>query len=173
MTAAETKLMERCVHYTCARINGPIRQDCEQEARLAFFLSSVRYDARSPRCGLSGFAQRRMRGAVNDYLRHEDPLSRSDRSKVNAGQLTPPTFEVFTEVPVESDVDASIHWNELVAFARPRERIAIRMRFFEGREVKEIGNALGVGPARASQIVISGLMRIRARIGKAPHAAQA
>jgi RNA polymerase sigma factor for flagellar operon FliA len=74
----------------------------------------------------------------------------------------------------EADVGADAEHAELWTLVREavlrlpeRERTAIDMYYFQGRQLKEVGSALGVTESRACQLCGQGIKRLRKRLRRA------
>jgi RNA polymerase sigma factor for flagellar operon FliA len=115
---------------------------------------------------LRTFATRRIRGAMLDWLRSIDPLTRCRRAKLKAGGMVPRYYSVEarasawqmqdgremrrgTELIDESpDADPGRRIESQEAFAamlrplRPRERLIMAMLYIEGRTMKQAARTL-------------------------------
>lgn len=125
-----------------------------------------KYDS-SKKTLLKTYAEFRIKGAMLDFLRSQDPIPRSRHKKEKLGEIEPLEF-----VNVESLKNESPHSGEerndpfINASARERaekissaikelpsrERTIIKLYHYEGLTLKDIGSRLGITEGYASQI---------------------
>ena len=153
--------------WVLRKVPPHLRDDARQEALLAAWRAERRYD--SDRSSPSTFAKRCATGAVLDFLRQEDPLSRVERKRVKDGLREDIHFVEIS--PEERDLQASpartvaaIEAQRLLAHATPREHYVLRMIFIFGMTLREAGRQIGVSQGRAFQIRNAGLQRIREKV---------
>ncbi len=135
-----------------------------------------RYDA-SRGVPFAAFAAPRIRGAILDGLRHEDPLTREERARCRRDpRMTPsvqlvPDADVDHEDSVERADDTLGHRQERAALRRAidglpeRERRVVERHFFDELPLRAIGEELGVTESRVCQIVGAALGRLRLVLG--------
>jgi len=197
------------------------RDDLESYGIIGLLQSFERYQ---PEKGLKfeTFALSRIRGAVLDYLRSLDPLTRGQRKKFKEVMTTwrliqsekgkEPTLEelsnemgisvqdiswiieqnrsgIFFSLDQEKGEDGR-EFGDDVADERPnfnpqevlenkelleflgkkidelpeRERLCISLYYYEGLTLREIGQILGVGEPRVSQILSQTILRLRSKM---------
>jgi RNA polymerase sigma factor for flagellar operon FliA len=117
-------------------------------------------------CQFSTFAACRIRGAILDYLRRADFLTRGHRAQVRDD---PPLH-----VPIESGQEdrratasQTVEERDQIAVVlsclSSRERAIVVLYDLEGLSMREIGRSLGMSENRVSQIRANVLARLRAR----------
>lgn len=139
-----------------------LREDAVQEAWLGIVQADSHFDGR---CELRTFASQRARGQVLDYLRRNDPLSRSHRRAVKAGKAEPIRYEPvlehhkFTAATQEQDaIHAEVRlW---LRFLSDRER-RIVIRLLDGIPESELACEIGLSRGRVHQIKRRAIARIR------------
>ncbi len=133
---------------------------------------------------LSTFADRHVRGAILDYLRSLDDLTRDHRRKLVAeGAELPETISLDVEVrsknwqtvPLlglfaddggagrQAALEARIDVEELMRRANlsPRTEAIIREHFLGERLMREVASRWGINESRVSQICKDGLAKLR------------
>ena len=186
MTREESILsLANTVSYTAGRFYRRARNlpgvglpEIEAAAWLGAITAVDRFD---PAHGakLATFAEPRIHGAIRDYLRSLDYLSRSHRGQVKSG-LRPPVicFSIDQTSPGDlpwsgpseralrdhQRLEARLDVAALMKLARlpKRTREVLRRRFFNEETNGEIARALGIHESRVSQIGRSGLDALRA-----------
>lgn len=110
------------------------------------------------------FASHRIRGAILDYQRSQDPLARSHREKVKEGRSVSVTTlhgenaeEVLEHIaapgaPHDERVDIWRTFERGLRLLPPREAAAIVAYFVYGVTGREIGAALGISESRCCQL---------------------
>jgi RNA polymerase sigma factor for flagellar operon FliA len=130
----------------------------------------------------------RIRGAIFDELRSHDWLPRRSRSQAqNSKEGVPHPVAVIhlEDLPPGANrtpVDQSDHWNPAAALSRKRmvsslkkelghlhkrDQLVLRLYYFKGMRLKEIGRFLGVSEARISQIHNKALQILKPKIRSA------
>jgi RNA polymerase sigma factor for flagellar operon FliA len=127
------------------------------------------------------YARRRIVGAMLDYLRESDPLTRGDRARVKDGTLHHFEIQLHLDDAVHvrahrldemaSDAESqdvtlarllqAQHVRGVVATLPERERFVIESYFWHHQSLADIGTALGVGESRASQLKTRACDRLR------------
>lgn len=166
-----TPELERQVALLMARARVPAEfyLDVRQAVYLALVLAWERYD---PARGVQfkTYAEWKIRGAIYDWMRQNDPLSRSDRKRVQRGELSDPECsleldELARIIPtLDRSPEALAIANEVREWLRlltPNQRRAIQARYFEERPLLEIANELGVHVSRVHQLCVDALYRLR------------
>jgi RNA polymerase sigma factor (sigma-70 family) len=122
------------------------------------------------------YAQHRIWGAMMDFLRSEDPLSRDERRRVR--ELGEPSIPVtisldhfpspVVDYPLRTDKNWAISiWSDISTAARAlsaREKRVIVLIYEQGWLNREIAVALKVNESRVSQIKHRTLSKMRAAI---------
>jgi RNA polymerase sigma factor for flagellar operon FliA len=120
----------------------------------------------------AAFAAMRIRGAMLDGLRSEDLVSRSERSRIRAGECSASMTEVelqdeLTESRQEAVDERLARLGEIAELRRllpklpEREQLVLQRHFFEELPLKVIGEQLGVTESRVCQIVSAAVSRLR------------
>ncbi len=134
------------------------------------------------------FARPRIHGAIQDYLRVEDHLTRHDRHRVNVtGIENPrrPPLSLNVEDPFGVEWIDRLHdretpdpfeataARELAARVRlaveqlnQQQRYVVQQRYWRDRKLKDIGASLGVTETRAWQVLQESHRRARAILGE-------
>lgn len=134
---------------------------------------------------LAVFAKKRIRGAILDYLRGLDHLTREHRRDIKSGKLPPihlvstvqtnnegeechfdlPYVDVFPERFEESDTTNRLRetLTQLIAVSAlsARSRQVLNAYYFQGRTLKHIGQSIGVHESRTNQLLRSALGALR------------
>lgn len=121
------------------------------------------------------YARIRIRGAIMDELRTQDWLPRRARVRAELEGVDWPVVIKFDELPenweqghapdhaAEIDRENLHERAAMLLFRLPeRERHVLCEHYINGKKMKDIGAALGVSQARASQIHARALNRMRA-----------
>jgi RNA polymerase sigma factor (sigma-70 family) len=155
------------------------RHLCVDDLMSAAWLGAVQaVDRFAPALGtdLQTFASWRIHGAIGDYLRSLDPVSRSERRKLNADAAAQPPRTFSITAPAERDgrvfdisdkrslapireIEARLDLAKLVRKASapvngglsPRS-LSIVTRHAAGELMKDIGRSEGINESRVSQI---------------------
>lgn len=130
----------------------------------------------------------RIRGAIFDELRSHDWLPRRARSVSQDSQEGVPTpvavihLEDLPKGAEKTPVDQTDNWNPAVALAKKRlvdllkkelsrlqkrDQLVVRLYYFRGMGLKEIGRFLGVSEARVSQIHHRALEQLKPKLRSA------
>lgn len=137
--------------------------DIQQAARMGLIEAALRFDA-SRGATFQTFARWRINGAIRDYLRGLDAVSKEDRARINAGEAGAPVHLNVDELYIEpraaqrSPEDASIAAQitaqiaTLIEGLSGRKRTIVREYYYHERTMADIGDALGVKEARISQV---------------------
>jgi RNA polymerase sigma factor for flagellar operon FliA len=149
-------------------------EDLEQEGVLGLMDAVKRFDP-SQNVPFVSYAKFRIRGAIIDYLRSIDPLSRDTRRKVKQAEsdfgktisLDATTEHRDTALkesrivadpkPLELEnlmrAEESAAIDRAIAKLKPRWQEAVRLYYFEGLSMKEAGAQMGLNESRISQIL--------------------
>lgn len=137
---------------------------------------------------LGAFATFRIRGAIEDYLRHIDHLSRDHRAAVKLGtEESPVVFSIDQRIDLHSHCsswdlisahdsigddhaeaeqrrrDARLTLRSIFARAHLRPRSARMLRrWMEGDKLKALAEEYGINESRASQICSQAIQKLRA-----------
>jgi len=147
-----------------------------EELESAGWLGAVEAVGRySPatRVPLNAFARIRIRGAMLDYLRESDPLSRGHRRRVKSGlQDDPHSFSIDAvrvdeltglgyDDPRIAHAIAAADCAKLWQCLTLRPLWVIYLGYFEEMKYQEIAKALGVSKSRAVQIQKAAIKKMR------------
>jgi len=129
---------------------------------------------------LRTYAQHRICGAMRDFLRDEDPLSRSERRRVRAsapvlsatGYGIPPATVGLDQIPVgclASPAQPALALRSEVREARrrclsPRENRLIELLYDFGWQSREVAVEMHVNESRVSQIKRSAISKLRLQL---------
>ncbi len=125
----------------------------------------------------AAFAAMRVRGAMIDYLRQIDPVSRDERTRLrNSDEMASVTLVDFAcaegQAAAGTDADEALWqsqqralmWQALSDLSE-REQLVVQRYFFEEQPLKKIGEELNVSESRICQIVGAAVSRLRAMVG--------
>jgi RNA polymerase sigma factor for flagellar operon FliA len=118
------------------------------------------------------YARHRIWGAMLDFLRGEDPLSRAERREVRAGRADRPSAATISleELPAFEPRSArctSYTFTDRVDLERARQRLSAReqqvvsLLFDLDWSNREVARELGVNESRVSQIKHAALSKLR------------
>ena len=137
-----------------------------------------RYDHKRA-LSFAAYAKHRILGEMLDYLRAQDPLSRTERrARRERGEATEAAaFVAMTDLPAADRVPVDYLLRAQVCTARRsltnRENRVIELSFYAGWNNREIAQAMGVNESRISQLKTSALSKLRTRLAKASKGAAA
>lgn len=139
------------------------RDDIDQAARMGLIDAAFRFDA-ARGATFETFARWRINGAVRDYLRGLDFVSKEERAQINAGEASERVEirvdDLYMEPraaqasPEEASIAAQItaQIRSLMDGLSGRERTILRQYYYHDKTMAVIGQDLGVGEARISQV---------------------
>lgn len=144
------------------------REDLIQAGLLGYCQCLSRHDA--TRAKINTYAQSRMRGAMLDYLRQIDPLTRHHRRAVKTGDAPEvETVHMDPDLPVPDSRQsfagatlARVDVERLMAVLQPRYRRAVRLYYLADLRMHEVAAALGISQCPAWQIITAALRQMRA-----------
>jgi RNA polymerase sigma factor FliA len=125
------------------------------------------------------YAQHRIWGAMQDFLRDEDPLSRTERRRIRAsapalsatGYGTPPATVSLDQIPARrlaSPAQPAFTLRAEVRQARrclsPRENRVIELLYDSGWQSREVAVELHVNESRVSQIKQRAIAKLRLQL---------
>lgn len=124
------------------------------------------------------YAQHRIRGAMLDFLRNEDPLSRDERRRIRHSDCPGPVTISLDQLPapalnrlVRAD-ERSATESTLASEVRaargclaPREKRVIEMLFDFGCKNRRVAAELKVNESRVSQIKTRAIAKLRVAVG--------
>jgi RNA polymerase sigma factor (sigma-70 family) len=133
---------------------------------------------------LAVFANHRIRGAMLDFLRELDPLSRDHRLEIKRGAPNVSTVSLFLVLPngqeiprsvpytdpafgaINSEVDCRAIEKRATAACRTRRTLGRNMRIVRrymagGETMLEIAGSEGINESRVSQIIKDGIRTLR------------
>jgi len=160
-------------HAACRVPSHAIRDDAESAGLLGLVEAADRFDP-SRGVPFDAFARRRVQGAVLDFLRGEDPLSRDERKKVRAGgnEMAEPEFVNFDDLAdfLGAQVDGhdgesilmKTHVRAKVRLLPAADQRLLALYYGEEQTLREVGAALGVTESRVCQRLSGILGRLRA-----------
>jgi RNA polymerase sigma factor (sigma-70 family) len=175
MTPAEEGQIDRSIGWIVrhSAISYDLVEDAKQEAWLGALGAMDRF-RRDGGAALSTFVMGRARGQILDFLRREDPLTRSQRKKVRAGtamplQFAPESSLAELSAPCESDPTARIDVLRLLGGLNCAQRRVVVGMYLEERSTAEVAKNLGVPTGQVLQVKAEAMRRMRARALR-PHA---
>lgn len=148
------------------------RDDVEQAGCMGLIDAARRYDGREGN-SFETFARYRINGAISDYLRRLDPVSKEERAAINAGEaeevghlaiddglpLASPS-ETPEEAAMALQFTAQIR--TLVNGLSGRERTVVEQYYYADRRLADVGKDFGCREARTSQIHKAAVEKLRA-----------
>ncbi len=172
ITITEAHLTQVVIVASTMRIPPELKPDAIQCGYVGLLQAAERFD---PDAGAQfrTFAERRIRGAIQDFLRDSDSLSRRHRKAVQRGEthpirtveLTPPMGRRIKcgGLSMEEAIDdqrrrAWLH--SAIARLPAQNRQAVQLAL-AGLRCRPIGEVMGVCESRASQL-ITGAVRMMA-----------
>ena len=158
--AVEAKPVQEMVQHQMrlAHIPPDLLEDARQEAWIGVLEATQRYNGSTK---IRTFASHRCSGRIKDFMRREDPLTRGQRKKVQAGEAEPVQIlstslltdhECWTQLgglprdklrASDTSLTASTDVAILMSFLSPKERRVISMFYLEERSAREIAGVLG------------------------------
>ncbi len=167
--------LESTVNYYVARyapcIPSRLIEDLRQSAWVGAIRAANRFDAS---CGvaLRTYADRLVRGAVKDFLRGEDPLSRDHRRDVKAGLAEAPTHleldapvadhrEGFQIPAAACDPTVASDVQRLLRYLDRRQKRIVTAYFFRDRTMLQISKREHINQSRVSQIIKASIQKMR------------
>ena len=149
-------------HKYAAKLPHIDREDLEGAAAMGLVEAGTRYD-HDRKEDFWSYARKRVQGAVQDYLRKSSLLSGTrghyDEMPVIYHDYEPWHEEDPEQTVQESELRSIIR--SYLQFLTERERTIVEMMFYEGRSASEIADALGITPARVSQLKSSGIRKLQ------------
>lgn len=161
----------------------PWFEDAVQEGLIGFMEACRRFDPERGEATLHTFAGHRIRGAVYDYARSNDYLTRAERKIVRDGEAEgrdrhfretpdgdrveiiarpPATLDAHPEKGLgwsdklaapDIDMDVSMDAEVALAALSPRRRRIVYLHYWKGLSLKAIGQLEGVTESRICQIL--------------------
>ena len=137
--------------------------DVEQAARMGLIDAALRFDS-ARGATFDTFARWRINGAIRDYLRSLDAVTKAERARINAGEASDVVHlnvdELYMEpraaqrTPEEASMAAQFaaQLRNLVEGLNGRKRTIVREYYYQERTMADIGESLGVKEARISQV---------------------
>lgn len=172
LTDAQRALVEehlwlvRCIAHSVARRVPPSveLEDLTQAGHLGLVQAAQKYAEEGQSASFATFARFRVNGAIADYLRSLDSVSRQMRHKITAGEADDFTEVDLGALPVELEARGetpeqatmALQFTEqlrsLVEGLSGRERTIIQQYYFHERTMHDIGRDLGCKESRVSQM---------------------
>lgn len=143
-------------------------EDLISAGYLGLVECAPRFDGRRAFKSFAGF---RIQGAILDWMRGEDLLTRQERQVIGSAierkevPIDPQAHAVPDSRQHVRQLDAAIDTRRLLAKLRtlcPRRAFVLEQYDLEGRKLKQIGADLGVGEARAGQLRSDAIVKLRA-----------
>lgn len=146
--------------------------DIQQAARMGLIEAALRFDA-SRGATFDTFARWRINGAIRDYLRGLDVVSKGDRARINAGEASEVVHlnvdDLYTEPravqrsPEDASIAAQITAQiaTLIEGLSLRQRTIVREYYFHEQTMSQIGEGFGVKEARISQVHKQAIEQLR------------
>lgn len=139
--------------------------DIQQAGRLGLVLAAQRYDVNAS-ASFETFARFRIHGAISDYLRELDTVSKDQRQKIKSGEERPvgevclddlfetlePRSPVSTPEEACMALDFSEQLRSLVEGLGGRERIIVQQYYYQERKMRDIAVSIGCSEPRVSQL---------------------
>jgi len=171
LTDAQQKLVEQnlwlvgCITKAIhAKLPASVEwDDVEQAGCLGLIDAAIRFD-QSLGASFVTFARWRVNGAIRDYLRSLDFVSKEERSRITAGeaceQVQMRVDDLYAqprdtaaspeELSMAAQITAQI--GTLMESLNGRQRTILREYYFQDRTMSQIGKGMGVKEARISQV---------------------
>lgn len=177
LVAANEKTLAQIVWHEKRKGNPVEWNDLMQIATIGLLQSIRKFDLRR-KCRLSTFAGMRIRGAIRDYCRTQNPLgsnagraaghtriaTRVERLDVpDAAQNREIPDSAYTAMRTEA-LDSADTWERLLASLREPLRTIVDLRFRCDMRMREIAERLGVTTSHISQLLYKNLPRLAKRI---------
>lgn len=162
----------RELDFSARAVRPRLREDARQEAALAVLQALPRFDPARGAC-LRTFVSARARGAVLDFCRRSDPLSRQHRKKVRDGDaeevivqcLDKFAFRIRDKAESQESlaVSRSIAEETIRSLWRlnRRELYVVTEIFWGDRSQKDLSEELGCHESWVSHIKIAALRKLR------------
>lgn len=172
---AHLELVRQIAYKLVRRMPPQIQRDDLEAAGMLGLLSAATAFDRTRGVAFGAFARRRILGAMLDYLRADDALTRAERDDVDAGRSEFFVTQLDTDVALQLTLVDSAPWPDAsaaqllqaehvrraVSRLPKRERYVVEQHFYRGRDLAELTADLGVGAARVSQLKTRALQRLR------------
>jgi RNA polymerase sigma factor for flagellar operon FliA len=174
-----TPYVKYVAHAVHAKIHCIEYDDMLQEGMIALCDCIQRFE-RKRKLQFMTFASTRVRGAMLDYVRHEDFVPRLEREREKAGTVIPKRtfylsnpmyydeeaghYATFGEVLEDQHIDHTLLSDEVCHALRgcnTHERIILLLYYLEDLTMKQIGESLDLSESRISQIHSAVIRRIR------------
>ncbi len=173
LTAEQQKLVEEnmwCVRSIALRLRRRLPrhvmlEDLISAGYLGLVECAPRYDGR---CLFHSFARHRILGAMRDYMRGEDLLTRTERLNgdlIERREVPVNPESLPASVRSVQKLEAGIEARRLIGKlnrTHPRRAFVAEQHFLQDRTLIAIGRRLGVTESRASQICSKAIAQMRA-----------
>lgn len=184
LTAAQRALVEehywlvKCIAHSVMRRVPPSVEldDLAQAGHVGLCQAAQKYAEEGQNASFVTFARFRVNGAIADYLRGLDNVSRGLRHKITAGEANdftevdvaalPKELEARGETPEQAAmaVEFTEQLRSLVDGLSGRERTIIQQYYFHERTMSDIGHDLGCKEPRVSQMHKTILTKLRTNV---------
>lgn len=184
LTDAQRALVEehlwlvKCIaHSVMRRVPASVElDDLTQAGHLGLVQAAQKYAEEGQNASFATFARFRVNGAIADYLRSLDSVSRQMRHKITAGEANDFTEVDLAELPKELEtrgetpeqaamaVEFTEQLRSLFEGLSGRERTIIQHYYFHERTMSDIGHELGCKESRVSQMHKNILTKLRTNV---------
>ncbi len=178
------KLVKLVVNLRRQRLPRSIHRDELTSAAWLGAIQAVESFDPERHTSLATYADWKIRSAIADYLRSLDPLGRTHRRRVSAGELpavvtisadslyydSPRGLGLNPLAPVwdpraagrQRQTEARLVLHSIYARAalNPRQALIVK-RYYNGEELTAIGKSMGIGQSRTSQICTAAVAQLR------------
>ena len=125
----------------------------EDITQVVFLVLTKKAGSLSPKTVLSGWLYRTAQLTAANYLRMENRRQRREQEVHMQSLTNEPEPETWAQIAPVLDI--------AMGQLGSRERDAVILRFFEGKSLKEVGNALGASEGAAQKSVERALKKLR------------
>jgi RNA polymerase sigma factor (sigma-70 family) len=160
----------RVLSWAVRRVPLESRDDALQEARLRYWRVAGRFDD-AQGASLQTYMQQHVTGAVKDFCRSQDPLSRRQRQKVRGGSAAKVTQVGLVALDWTPNAGKSPEYlaiaaeaHRLIGLASGKGRTVLTIMCADDKNLSETAAELGMTPERTSQYREKALRQIRRKI---------
>lgn len=175
----DSHLAQVAIVANTMRIPYELKPDAIQCGYVGLLQAAERFDLNAG-FKFSTFAERRIRGAIQDFLRDSDTLSRSHRKAVQRGEVdqvrnVPLTLPLVRNLraaaqPMEHAIDherARAWLHGAIETLPEQNKQAVRLAL-TGLRCRPIGQAMGVCESRVSQLLTGAVRLMAQRLAATP-----
>lgn len=179
MEVEDSSKLTRRINFLVRSLPQELREDARQEAWVGILKARGRFDS-GKGASSTTYAGIRACGAVRDFARREDPLTRRQRREVREGLWTVTivpteacigTLRDDTPNPEEAAVkkSASRAVVEALLKLKPRQRALLQLLFWEQVPMKVAAQSVGLSLAGAHQCRNRAIAKLKGLLGPARH----